>query len=119
MPEDEKKKIESLASKSKEGKTNYFQKQFQELTAPRDPMVVLGDDQSLITWNTAYAGDARIDHYEILRDDKLVAKIPYKPQISKTPFMFVDKWGTAKPQKYIVKVIDVAKREVSSESLLV
>lgn len=111
MSAEERKKVEALAARSKAGKTNYFQKPFQELTAPREPIVMMGENQSVITWHTAYAGDAPIDRYEILRDDKVVAKLPYTPQTTKAPFLFLDKWGTVAPQKYVVKVVDTLKRE--------
>ena len=43
-----------------------------------------------ITWNTAYAANIPIDHYEIRRNGELVGSIPHKPQIDKNPFCFYD-----------------------------
>lgn len=117
MNEADKQKIEELALKVKEGKTNYFQKAYQELTAPREPIAIVGDDQGIITWQSALAGDAAIDHYEIWRDDKLVGKVPYEPQTSKSPNLFMDKLNKAVPQKYVIKAVDTKKREAATEPI--
>lgn len=117
LSEDERRRIEALAAKVKGGETNYFQKTFQDLTAPREPMVIGGDGETVITWHTALAGNAAVDRYEIWRDDQLVAKIPFAAQTTKTPFLYVDKFGTNKPVKYVLKVVDVLKREAATEPL--
>lgn len=119
MSNEDKKKIEALATNAKEGKTNYFQLPFQQLSDPREPIVIVVENQSLITWQTAYAGDAAIDHYEIWRDDKLVAEIPYEPQTSKSPYLYVDKFGNATPKKYVIKAVDTLKREAATAPVLV
>lgn len=115
MSEEERNQIEALAAKSKEGKTNYFQRPYQELTAPRDAKVKLESDKAKVTWHTAYAGNAAIDHYEIWRDDKEIANIPYTPQTTKTPYLYVDNTVSASSKKYVIKVVDKLKREASVE----
>lgn len=119
LTEEDRKKIEEMAAKAKGGKTNYFQKAFQELTPPQNPMAILCDDQSMVTFHTALAGDAAIDHYEIWRDDQLVGKIPYTPQTTKTPFLFIDKLNKSIPKKYVLKTIDTKKREAATDPILV
>jgi hypothetical protein len=119
MADEDRKKIEEMAAKAKGGKTNYFQKAFQELTPPQNPMAILCDDQSMVTFHTALAGDAAIDHYEIWRDDQLVGKIPYTPQTTKTPFLFIDKLNKSIPKKYVLKTIDSKKREAATDPIMV
>jgi aryl-alcohol dehydrogenase-like predicted oxidoreductase len=119
MSEEDRQKIEGMAAKVKDGKTNYFQKTFQQLTAPQAPIVVLADGQTLVTWHTALAGDAAIDHYEIWRDDQIVGKVPFTPQTTKSPFLFLDKLNKAVPKKYVLKSVDSKKREASTDPIMV
>ena len=109
MNDEERKNIEQLAAKSKEGKTNYFQKPYQDLTPPRDVKVSVNGKNALVTWHTAIAADAAIDRYEIWQEDKKLVSIPFKPQTTKTPYYFeVKKHEGGK--SYTVKVIDKKNR---------
>ena len=120
LSEVERRKIETLALNSKGGKTNYFQKPYQDLTAPRELKVeVIKGEKSVITWHTAYAGDAAIDHYEIWRDGVKVANFTHVPQISKTPYLFTDYYSNISPKQYVVKVVDKKNRIAQSEPQLV
>ena len=120
LSEVERRKIETLALNSKGGKTNYFQKLYQDLTAPRELKVeVIKGEKSVITWHTAYAGDAAIDHYEIWRDGVKVANFTHVPQISKTPYLFTDYYRNISPKQYVVKVVDKKNRIAQSEPQLV
>lgn len=119
MNEAERLRIETLAAKAKNGETNYFQKAFQDLTPPREPIVIVNDEQSVVTWHTALAGNAAISRYEVWRDDQLAGKIPFTPQTTKTPYLFVDQLKGAKPKKYILKTIDSLNREAATEPILV
>lgn len=84
MGADERKKIEIHAGKIK-GNSNYFQMDKVGLTAP-DNIVVA---ENKISWNTAFAGDKPISHYEIMVDGKLVGRVEHKPQFLKSkPFLF-------------------------------
>ncbi len=108
MPDDERREIEEIAFRAKEGKTNYFQKSFQELTPPREIKVVRNEKSAVVTWHTAYAGDAAIDRYEIWRDNIKIGELPFLPQTTKTPYRFEDKNpGTG---SYMVKVADKKNR---------
>ncbi|HEY5510245.1 MAG TPA: aldo/keto reductase [Prolixibacteraceae bacterium] len=107
--ENQRKNIEHLAAKSKEGKTNYFQKAYQDLTPPREVKVSVNGMSAVVTWLTAFAGDAAIDRYEIWQENKKLASIPFKPQTTKTPYQFeVKKHQSGK--NYTVKVIDKKNR---------
>ncbi|QGY43880.1 hypothetical protein GM418_09485 [Maribellus comscasis] len=85
MPADERKKIEEHALKIKPG-SNYFQVVDKSgLSAPRD----LQKEGNKITWQTAYAGDEPISHYEVTVDGKTAGKVEHKPQVLKEkPFVF-------------------------------
>jgi len=110
VSEQERNATEKIASRAKEGKTNYFQKPLQELKAPRDAKVSLHNKIASITWHTAYAGDAAIDRYEIWREDVKLTSIPFKPQTSKTPYQFDVKHKENSPGTFIVKVVDKKTR---------
>ncbi|MBN1984800.1 MAG: aldo/keto reductase [Prolixibacteraceae bacterium] len=85
MPADERKRIEEQAMKIKPG-SNYFQVIDKSgLSAPRD----LQKTGNKITWQTAYAGDEPISHYEILVNGEMAGKVEHKPQVLKDqPFVF-------------------------------
>jgi aryl-alcohol dehydrogenase-like predicted oxidoreductase len=111
MSEEDRKMVEVLASKSKGGKTNYFQNPYQDLTAPGEVKVkVEKEEKALITWHTAYAGDAAIDHYEVWRNGAKVANVPFTPQTSKIPHLFTDNFGKIPPKQYVVKAVDKKNR---------
>ncbi len=110
LSEQERNRIETLAYKAKEGKTNYFQKPFQELTSPREAVLEIKDQTAVITWHTAYAGDAAIDRYEIWWDGKILEKIPFKPQTSKIPYRFEVKQKPGTVPTYVIKVVDKKAR---------
>lgn len=82
-------KIEQSTAIAKGGMTNYFQLPRAELSPPRNVMAKSGNEV-LITWDTAYAAEAPLSHYEVIRDGKKVGTIPHQPQISKDPFVFRD-----------------------------
>jgi aryl-alcohol dehydrogenase-like predicted oxidoreductase len=109
LTEAERNDVEALALKAKDGKTNYFQKPFQDLTPPREAKVNSNGKSAVITWHTAYAGDAAIDRYEIWRNGSKIAAIPFKPQTTKKPYQFEDKHA-AVDHSYVVKVIDRKNR---------
>jgi hypothetical protein len=110
LGEAQRKDIERLAVRAKEGKTNYFQKSYQDLTPPREVTIARNEKGAVISWHTAYAGDAAIDRYEIWKDGAKLASIPFKPQTSKMPYQFVDKRAGEAAGSYVVKVIDKNNR---------
>lgn len=81
LTEHERRDLEKLGLRAREGDTNYFQLPDRGLTPPRNPEI-LTDNQVHLTWHTSYAGDEPISHYEVFRDGVVVDKIPHKPQVS-------------------------------------
>lgn len=86
MTAEERRKIEEYAAQVKEGKTNYFQAiEKQGLSAPQK--LRLTDNK--LTWDTAFADDMPISHYEIMAGSTLLGKVEHKPQILRSqPFVF-------------------------------
>ncbi len=85
MSTDERNKIEAQAAKIRPD-SNYFQVvENPGLVAPRELKV----SDNIITWQSSYAGDEPISHYEIFVDGKLMGKVNHKPQLFKSkPFSF-------------------------------
>jgi hypothetical protein len=110
MPADERSKIEEQAAKIK-ADSNYFQMEKVGLTSPAN--LLLSDNK--ITWNTAFAGDFPISHYEVMIGGQLAGKVEHKPQVLKSrPFIFeTDKAGTG------VAVVAVDKAGNRAEAVLV
>lgn len=85
MSASERKRIEDQA-KDVKPESNYFQVVNKEnLSAPRDAKL----EENLLTWQTALADEAPIDHYEIIVDGKLEGTVKHQPQLLKSkPFSF-------------------------------
>jgi hypothetical protein len=86
MSAEERKKIEDYAAQVKEGKTNYFQAiEKQGLSAPQKLRLT----ENKLNWDTAFADDMPISHYEILAGGTLLGKVEHKPQILRSqPYVF-------------------------------
>ena len=117
MSKEDREKIEAIAAKVKEGKTNYFQKPDPGLQAPRDLKVTQKELTVIATWHTAYAGDAPLDHYEVWCNNKKVAEVPYKPQTTKEPFQYTSKLRSKYFQDYVIKVVDKKNRVAETASV--
>lgn len=85
MSASERKRIEDQA-KNVKPESNYFQAVKKEnLSAPRDAKL----NGNLLTWQTAMADEAPLDHYEITVDGKLEGTVKHEPQLLKSkPFSF-------------------------------
>jgi len=85
MSASERKRIEDQA-KSVKPESNYFQAIKKEnLSAPRAAKLT----GNLLTWQSALADEAPLDHYEILVDGKLEGTVKHVPQLLKSkPFSF-------------------------------
>jgi len=75
----------------------YFQRKAIGLTPPRNvgveadsSMPMLGRSAVRITWDTAYAGDAPIERYDVLRDGEIVGSVPHTPQFRAQRFHYDD-----------------------------
>jgi hypothetical protein len=109
MPADERSKIEEQAAKIK-ADSNYFQMEKVGLTSPGNLLLT----ENKITWNTAFAGDFPISHYEIMIAGQLAGKVEHKPQVLKSqPFVY----ETDKPAAGIA-VVAVDKAGNRAEAIL-
>ena len=115
--------IEKMTSAVKDGKTNWFQLPKQDLTPPREAKVEqeMREGKRLVhlKWQTAYAGDEPIAHYEIWRDHQKVNQVAHKPQTSKQPFEFADAVRDKAAHTYQIATIDAAGRKAPTEELQV
>jgi len=122
LSESDRRTIEKTTASVKEGKTNYFQLPKSELTAPREAAArqEMKDGRRLarLQWQTAYAGDEPILSYEVWRDQKKVAAVPYKPQTSKEPFLFEEVIGDRSAHVYQVKTLDAGGRSAATTEVL-
>ena len=110
MSAEDRKRIEEQAALVKPG-SNYFQVIPKEgLSAPRDIQKV----DNKITWQTAFADDTPISHYEVMIGGQLAGKVEHKPQILKSkPFVFETVSNETK-----VSVVTVDKAGNRAEGLL-
>jgi aryl-alcohol dehydrogenase-like predicted oxidoreductase len=104
--------IEKMASAAKDGKTNYFQLPKQELTPPREASAEQemreGKRVVSLKWQTAFAGDEAISHYEIWRDHQKINQVAHQPQTSKKPFEFADAVRDMTAHTYQIATVDAA-----------
>ena len=114
---DQRKSIEAITSKIRDGKTNDFQVGSNLLTAPSNPSLERKQNKVILSWHTAYSGSEPINYYEVLKNDKLIAKVAHKPQIDKTPFMFVDKQKGDMAANYKIVTVDNVGARAASDIL--
>jgi aryl-alcohol dehydrogenase-like predicted oxidoreductase len=112
---------EKKAAQVRAGKTNWFQLPQQPLGEPREAAATQqkrGDRRvATVTWQTAYAADNPVTHYEVLRDGKKIGQVGYKAQVSKTPIAFEDKLTDQAAHGYRVVTVDKAGRRAETEEL--
>jgi len=114
--------VEKLTSSVKDGKTNYFQVPIELLSPPREPAVSqqMRNNQRVVhlTWQTAYAGNAPIQQYEIWRDDQKIAQVQHQPQTTKTPFAFEDLLSDQNAHAYKLVTVDAIGGTAATEQLI-
>ncbi|MCU0363483.1 MAG: hypothetical protein MUE32_09005 [Bacteroidales bacterium] len=119
---EERKAIEEMAAKAKEGKTNYFQLPAIALTGPSSVTVAEkaeGDSRKvLLTWNTAFAAAVPLQSYQVLRDGALVAEIPFTPQLTTDPFTWSETVSDTSRHTYAVRVKDASGAEAITEAVV-
>lgn len=108
LTEDDRREIEEKTRHVKEGKTNWFQLDKEDLSAPGNVRI----DDGKIAWDTAIAGDEPIIKYEVFADEVKVGEIPHQAQISKKPFIFE---GVEAGKSYSVAAVDRAGRKSVSQ----
>lgn len=118
----DRKGIEQIAARARDGQTNWFQLPQQPLGEPREAAATLENrDRGHIvklTWQTAYAADEPIMHYEIRRDDQSIARVDHQPQTTKKPFVFSEA-SDGNAHVYEVVTVDRAGRRAASQPLRV
>ncbi|MBN2348520.1 MAG: hypothetical protein JXJ22_06780 [Bacteroidales bacterium] len=50
----------------------------------------IAENKLMLTWDTAYAGDNPLSHYEILKNGIMAGKVMHSPQTTLKPFEFTD-----------------------------
>ncbi|MFP4365765.1 MAG: aldo/keto reductase [Bacteroidales bacterium] len=108
----ERRELENIGARARNGQTNYFQMADRGLTPPRN-VKVTGNDRVKLSWDTSYAGDEPIDHYEIIKDGEVVETVPHAPQASKEPFTCELPRGN----ELKVVAVDTTGRKAESEVL--
>ena len=110
--------IEQMAGKVKGGETNWFQHPQEPLSPPRDVMAVRaernGSPIARLSWQTAYAADHPIRHYEIACNGRKVAVVEHRPQTTKAPFTFETPLAKAEGSDYTVTTVDASGRRAAS-----
>lgn len=105
--------MESLGLRAKDGETNWFQQPDKGLTPPRNARIERGDRIRLM-WDTAYAGDEPLSHYVVTCDGRQLDTVRHTPQTSKTPFCFETDAG----KEFHVTSVDAAGRKTSTGALV-
>ena len=123
MSESEREAVEQMARAAKEGRTNYFQVAEGGLTPVTDAAVSQmksdGQRKVKLTWNTAIAGDAPIQKYEVLRDGSVVGEVRHQPQTSPEPFVFEDVTGDLAGHGYSVRSVDARGKQMATEEMMI
>jgi aryl-alcohol dehydrogenase-like predicted oxidoreductase len=116
----EKKEIEERTAALHGTQTNFFQRPAVGFQPPQDAAAKRLDNGSVeVSWHNAYAAGDPLVRYEVWRRNERVAVVPYKPQITKEPFRFVDKQAPASHSGglwYQVRAVDAAGRQADSLS---
>lgn len=118
---------ESIQKADKHGANRYFQRPATGLTPPRNvgaekdfSMPGLNRTGVRVTWNTAYAGNRPVDHYEVMRNGKIVGNIPHRPQYTRHPFYFDDHLNNVQMKselEYRVFAVDTDGQSVASHKM--
>ncbi len=112
LNEDQRREIEKIGAKARNGETNYFQLPDSGLTPPRNPRIVKSEKMQL-TWDTSYAGSEPLSHYEIESDGRIIGTVRHLPQITKDPF----KYEVVSGEKFKVIAVDTVGRRSATEIL--
>ncbi len=116
----QRKDIEAMTHKVKNGMTNYFQNPPVSLTVPRDialePSTDAQGKKVRITWQTAFASDAPIKEYHVWRDGVKIADVAHKPQTTLNPFVFEDNVKDKAKHEYKLVTVDEKGRRSMTES---
>lgn len=120
LTRDERKSIEQKTKTVKNSETNYFQKEYVPMSTPRHPQATLNKEKGVIlSWDTAFAGQHPLDHYEIWRNDEKIGEVEHHPQVNKTPFRFIDTNSFNPSTRYVLVSVDETGVRAETEPLTV
>ena len=111
LTESERRELEKIGARAREGNTNYFQMADRGLTPPRN-VKLTGTDRLKLTWDTSYAGDEPVTHYEIMKDGEILETVRHTPQVSKVPFSYET---AAAGKEFRVVAVDAAGRKAAGD----
>jgi hypothetical protein len=114
LSENERRELEKIGVRARNGETNYFQLADAGLTPPGNAKLTRSDGVKL-TWDNSYAGNEPITHYEVIADGKVIGTVPHLPQVSKDPFSY----QIASGREFKVVAVDAIGRKSASEVLTV
>ena len=110
LSENERRELEKIGERARNGETNYFQLADTGLTPPRNAKIIKSDKVKL-SWDTSYAGNEPLSHYEIVSDGKTIGTVPHLPQVSRDPFIYEIPSG----KEFKVVAVDAIGRKSATE----
>ncbi len=87
MSKESRQRAEESTRPVKNGETNYFQLPKRGLTPP-EHIRIGGTTNVEISWDSAYAADAPLSHYEVWRNGVKIGEVKHLPQTTTEPFLF-------------------------------
>ncbi|QXP78521.1 MULTISPECIES: aldo/keto reductase [Winogradskyella] len=89
MSKERRLEIEAKTAKAAGERTNFFQLDKIDMTGPRDLKQEVVNGRTKLTWQTAYAAENPISHYEIVSNGNILGTVKHQPQVLKDkPFTF-------------------------------
>lgn len=113
LSELERRELEDLGLKAKDGKANYFQIEKHELSAPNDVSVEKAGMDVEVSWRMAFAGDEPLSHYEVLKNGQKVSELEHEPLVTKEKMIFRISDSQPDDQFQVVAVDRIGRRAVS------
>ena len=118
MTQNERAALEQRTKQVKGSKTNYFQREYVPLSAPRNPGAVHQRGKGVqLEWDTAFAGQHPLDHYEIWRNEEKIGEIQHQPQATRKPFQFIDTNWTDNSCRYTLVSVDTSGLRAETEPI--
>ncbi|MDX9880949.1 MAG: aldo/keto reductase [Prolixibacteraceae bacterium] len=118
MSEQKREEAEELGNLAKEGKTNYFQKEYQGLTAPQDIQIKRVGSTVTLCWAMAYAGQNPVSHYNILKNGEIIYRVDHRPLTSNVKMNYLDSSASA-GNTYQIVTVDRKGETKSSEKFTI
>jgi len=86
----ERQRIEKDSAARHGVKTNYFQEKTDgRIIQPTKVALRRDGDRAVVEWNTAFAGPEPLRSYEVKSGGKVIASLPFRPQLTETPYSLV------------------------------